>query len=192
MNPTTSSFIMDACGAASTTRRSPGAASPNWKALASNTMVSPAAVAETSTPRNFTFCCSAGVEPSQYPVLKSVIACPDTASAVHTMPAMAITKNIPVGPDMPNRRSTTLEMMMVSMVMPEIGFRAVVAMALAATDVKKKENNNASSKPLPMAAHPPCSVPRTTATASADRITPSRTVIMDMSRSVRTVPAGSP
>ena len=55
------------------------------------------------------------------------------------MPAIAITKNIPVVPAMPNRSSTTDEMMIVSMVMPDTGLRAVVAMALAATDVKKNE-----------------------------------------------------
>ena len=38
-------------------------------------------------------------------------------------------------------------MMMVSMVMPETGLRAVVAMALAATLVKKNENTSASSTP---------------------------------------------
>ena len=64
---------------------------------------------------------------------------PETESAVQTMPAMAITKNMPVVPERPKRSSTTEEMMMVSMVMPETGLRAVVAMALAATEVKKKE-----------------------------------------------------
>ena len=66
--------------------------------------------------------------------------CPDTDRAVHTMPAIAMTKNIPVGPDRPNCNSTTEEMMMVSMVMPETGLRAMVAMAFAATEVKKKAN----------------------------------------------------
>ena len=36
--------MMEACGEASTARVSPGAASPNWKACASITMVSPAAI----------------------------------------------------------------------------------------------------------------------------------------------------
>src|ERR1035441_1390781 len=44
---------------------------------------------------------------------------PDTHRAVHTMPAMAITKNIPVSPDRPKLNNTTAEMMMVSMVMPD-------------------------------------------------------------------------
>ena len=38
-------------------------------------------------------------------------------------------------------------MMMVSMVMPETGLRAVVAMALAATEVKKNEKSSVSARP---------------------------------------------
>ena len=71
---------------------------------------------------------------------------PETESAVHTMPAIAITKNMPVVPESPKRSSTTEEMMMVSMVMPETGLRAVVAMALAATEVKKNEKSSVSSE----------------------------------------------
>ena len=69
-----------------------------------------------------------------------MIVWPDTDSAVQTMPAIAITKNMPAWPLTPNRSSTTDEMITVSIVMPETGLRAVVAMALAATDVKKNEN----------------------------------------------------
>ena len=72
---------------------------------------------------------------------------PDTHRAVHTMPAMAITKNIPVSPERPKLNSTTAEMMMVSMVMPEAGLLAVVAMALAATEVKKNENTSVNTRP---------------------------------------------
>jgi hypothetical protein len=63
------------------------------------------------------------------------------------MPAIAITKNIPVGPDKPNSRRTTEEIMIVSIVMPETGLRAVVAMAFAATEVKKKENRRPAPSP---------------------------------------------
>ena len=76
-----------------------------------------------------------------------MIVCPETDSAVHTMPAMAMTKNMPVVPGEPNCSSTTDEMMIVSIVMPETGLRAVVAMALAATEVKKNENTSVSSRP---------------------------------------------
>ncbi len=41
MKPSTIAFSADACGATSTCRMSPGAASPNWKALASSTIVRP-------------------------------------------------------------------------------------------------------------------------------------------------------
>ena len=72
---------------------------------------------------------------------------PETESAVHTIPASAITKNMPVVPETPKRSSTTEEMMMVSMVMPDTGLRAVVAIALAATEVKKNEKTSASADP---------------------------------------------
>ena len=49
-------------------------------------------------------------------------------------------------PRAPNCSSTTDEMMIVSMVMPETGLRAVVAMALAATEVKKNEKSSVSSE----------------------------------------------
>ena len=74
---------------------------------------------------------------------------PETESAVQTIPAMAITKNMPVRPERPNSSSTTEETMTVSMVMPETGLRAVVAMALAATEVKKKEKSSTSRSPTP-------------------------------------------
>jgi len=72
--------------------------------------------------------------------LRSVMVCPETERAVHTMPASAITKNMPVVPESPNRSRTTEEIMMVSMVIPDTGFRAVVAMALAATMRKEREH----------------------------------------------------
>ena len=73
--------------------------------------------------------------------------CPEIDKAVHTIPAMAITKNIPAVPDRPNRNKTAEEMMMVNMVIPDTGLRAVVAMALAATEVKKKENRSVRTRP---------------------------------------------
>ena len=72
---------------------------------------------------------------------------PEIESAVQTTPAIAITKNMPVVPETPKRSSTTEETMIVSIVMPEIGLRAVVAIALAATEVKKKEKSSVSARP---------------------------------------------
>ena len=57
--------MIEACGAARTWRASPAAASPNWNAFASITMVRPTAIEEARTPQNFTFSWAAGVEPSQ-------------------------------------------------------------------------------------------------------------------------------
>ena len=63
------------------------------------------------------------------------------------MPANAITKNMPVVPESPNFSSTTAETMTVSNVMPLAGLLAVVAMALAATVVKKNEKSSVSARP---------------------------------------------
>ena len=57
---------------------------------------------------------------------------------------------MPVVPETPNRSSTIDEMMMVSIVMPETGLRAVVAIALAATEVKKNEKTSVSTRPTRM------------------------------------------
>src|SRR5664279_5810897 len=44
MNPSTIAFMIEACGAARTSRASPGAFSPNWNTRASMTIVSPTAI----------------------------------------------------------------------------------------------------------------------------------------------------
>ncbi len=129
-------------------------------------MATPAASAEASTPRNFTFSCTAGVEPSQYPVFRSVIVCPDTDSAVQTIPAIAITKNIPAGAAQPEPQQHHDEMMIVSIVIPDTGLRAMVAMALAATEAKKNEKTNVSTRPTTMTDGEPEMLVKNTATAS--------------------------
>ena len=85
--------------------------------------------------------------------------CPETQSATHTMPASAITKNMPVVPERPNFSSTTAETITVSRVMPEAGLFAVVAMALAATVVKKKEKSSVSPRPSASTVQVTCSCP---------------------------------
>src|SRR5665213_560579 len=97
---------------------------------------------------------------------------PDTQSAVHTMPAMAITKNIPVSPDRPKLNNTTAEMMMVSMVMPEAGLLAVVAIALAATEVKKNENSSVNTRPNASTVQDTWRRPKKIATQIAPSTTP--------------------
>ncbi len=78
---------------------------------------------------------------------------PETHSAVQTIPAIAITKNMPVVPERPNFNSTTEAMIRVSMVMPEAGLLAVVAMAFAATDAKKKAKISVSTRPQASTGH---------------------------------------
>src|ERR1017187_29195 len=130
-------------------------------------MVKPTAEADAITPTNFTFSCAAGVEPSQYPAFRSVIVWPETDKAVHTMPAIAITKNMPVVPDIPKRSNTTDEIMTVSIVMPDTRLRAVVAIGFAAAEVKKNEKSSVSTKPTAPAVQETGRFPRNAATALA-------------------------
>ena len=118
--------------------------------------------------------------------------CPDTDSAVHTMPAIIMTKNMPVGPERPNCNSTTDDTMMVSMVMPETGLRAVVAMQSAATDVKKNEKKTTRISPATTTAGDVPRVANMMATPIALTTTPIRIAITEMSRSVRSSAAPSP
>ena len=96
-----------------------------------------------------------------------MIVWPDTDSAVQTMPAIAITKNMPDCPLTPNRSSTTDEMMTVSIVMPDTGLRAMVAMAFAATEVKKNEKTQRQrQRQQDVQRRSSSSVPKNTATTS--------------------------
>src|SRR5580698_4528748 len=130
-------------------------------------MVRPAVIADAATPMNFTFSCADGVEPIQYPAFRSVMNCPETQSATQTMPARAITKNMPVVPDKPNFSSTTAETITVSRVIPEAGLFAVAAIALAATVVKKNEKSRVSASPTASTLQLTCNCPKKTATAIA-------------------------
>ncbi len=111
---------------------------------------------------------------------------------MQTTPASAITKNMPLVPDTPKRSSTTDETMMVSIVMPEIGLRAVVAMALAATEVKKKEKSRVSARPISTTASDWPRVEKKTPAASVEASTPTRIVVTVRSRSVRSTAGASP
>ena len=90
----------------------------------------------------------------------------------------------------PNRSSTTDEMMIVSIVMPETGLRAVVAIALAATDVKKNEKSSVSTQASRISTGVGDAAcrrrPRRRARATT---TPTSCAMTGMSRSVRSPPA---
>ena len=64
--------------------------------------------------------------------------------------------------------------MIVSMVMPDTGLRAVVAIAFAATDVKKNEKSSVSSSPAMSTGMRRRSVPKKIATPIAPMTTPTR------------------
>ena len=83
--------------------------------------------------------------------------------------------------------------MIVSIVMPETGLRAVVAMALAATEAKKNEKTRVSRRPtMATTKLAPWSVVKKMPITTVDSTTPIRMVITGMSRSVRSWPASSP
>ena len=113
---------------------------------------------------------------------------PEIESAVQTMPASAITKNIPVVPETPNRRRMTDEMMIVSIVIPETGLRAIVAIAFAATEAKKNEKTSVRTSAIDdgrTSVSRACR--RRAATPIALRIVPRRIAMSETSRSVRSV-----
>ncbi len=174
MNPSTSAFMMEACGEARTGRMSPGEGFAELEGMGQHADGEADGDGAAATPRNFTFSCAAGVDPSQYPALRSVMVWPETESAVQTIPAMAITKNMPAVPETPKRSRTAEEMMMVSIVIPDTGLRAVVAMALAATDVKKKEKSSVMPRPTATTVQETGSWPKKAATAMAPMMIPRR------------------
>ena len=130
INGSMTAAIALACGAAS---------APDEKLYVSfNIMITPPTVAaETSVPKNFQLSCLAGVLPSQYPIFKSVINPPAIESAVQTTPPMIKEATIPVDPFNPIATITTDAKMSVIKVIPETGFVPTIAMALAATVVKR-------------------------------------------------------
>src|SRR6266567_4823843 len=106
---------------------------------------------------------------------------PDTERAVQTMPAIAITKNMPVVPERPKRSRTTEETMIVSMVIPETGLRAVVAMAFAATEVKKNEKTRVSARPTRTTSREAPRLPKKAPAARVETTTPVRIAVTGMS-----------
>ncbi len=81
---------------------------------------------------------------------------------------------------------------MVSMVIPETGLRAVVAMALAATEVKKNEKAMVRRSPTSTTRREAPRLAKKTPAPSVDTRTPPRIQVTGMSRSVRSAPPASP
>ena len=117
---------------------------------------------------------------------------PETERAVQTIPAIAITKNIPVVPESPKRRRTTEDTMIVSIVIPETGLREVVAIALAATEVKKNEKASVRRRPTSTTTIEAPRLAKKMPAESADTSTPPRIQVTGMSRSVRSSLVASP
>ena len=89
-------------------------------------------------PRNFHVSCFAGVVPNQYPIFRSVMKLPAIDNAVHTTPPMISAASMPPGPFNPTATITTLASIRVINVMPDTGLLPTMAIAFAATVVKRK------------------------------------------------------
>ena len=74
---------------------------------------------------------------------------------------------------------------MVSIVIPETGLRAVVAMAFAATEVKKNEKMSVRARPMATTLQEGARCPRSMATPMAPSTIPRKMAIIGTSRSVR-------
>ena len=99
----------------------------------------PTVAAETMVPKNFQVSCLAGVLPSQYPIFKSVMKPPAIERAVQTTPPITKEATMPEGPFSPTATITTEARISVIKVIPETGFVPTMAMAFAATVVKRNE-----------------------------------------------------
>src|SRR5512145_907988 len=93
----------------------------------------PTVAAETKVPKNFQPSCLYGEEPSQYPILRSVIKPPAIDKAVQTTPPITNAATIPDVPDKPTETMTKEVRINVIRVIPDTGFVPTIAIALAAT-----------------------------------------------------------
>ncbi len=101
----------------------------------------PTVAADTRVPRNFQDSCFLGVEPSQYPTLRSVTKPPAIERAVHTTPPITMDAAMPDVPLSPTATKMADAMIRVMRVMPDTGLEPTIAIALAATVVNRNAIN---------------------------------------------------
>ena len=138
-------------------------------------------------PRNFHVSCFAGVVPNQYPIFKSVMKLPAIDSAVHTTPPIISAASIPPGPFKPTVTITTLAKISVINVMPETGLLPTIAIAFAATVVKRKAIMVTNKMPTTAKSRLPSITPNQK-NANVKRmvtILPTAIILNEMSRCVR-------
>ena len=100
-------------------------------------MTPPTVAALTRIPMNLNVSCFLGVEPSQYPILRSVIKLPAVESAVQTTPPMIRAAVIPLTPFSPTAAIMTQARISVISVIPLTGLEPTIAIAFAATVVNR-------------------------------------------------------
>ncbi len=143
----------------------------------------------TATPRNFQPSCTLGVEPIQYPILRSVIKLPATESAVQTTPPIMSAAAMPALPLRPTATRINDAIIRVISVMPLTGLEPTMAMALAATVVNRKLTTVTTSRPI-SACQMLFTTPPNAKNAKMHRramTTPKTMVFMGRSSSVRSV-----
>ena len=111
-------------------------------------MTPPTVAAETNVPRNFHVSCFFGVVPIQYPIFKSVIKPPAIERAVQTTPPMIRAETIPAVPFSPTATKMIEAKMSVIKVIPDTGLVPTIAMALAATVVKRNAMTATNNNPI--------------------------------------------
>ena len=112
---------------------------------------------------------------------------PAVESAVQTTPPISNAATMPASPFNPQATSTSAVMISVMMVMPLTGFVPTMAMALAATVVKRNEMMATISSPT-SACHTLLTTPpsaKKAKTANSAMTIPKTTVFIEMSRCVR-------
>ena len=132
--------------------------------------------------------------PIQYPIFRSVISAPATESAVQTTPPITRAATMPPLPFNPQAASTIAVMISVMMVMPLTGLVPTMAIALAATVVKRKAITATISSPTracqTVFTTPPKA--KNAKTASSATEMPNTTVRIERSSSVRSGLACAP
>ena len=112
---------------------------------------------------------------------------PAIESAVHTTPPMIKAANIPEGPFKPTATMTTEARISVMSVIPDTGLLPTMAMALAATVVKRKAMMVTKRMPTTAKSRLPCITPNQKKTKVMSSVTkePMAMILNGMSRCVR-------
>ena len=157
------------------------------KVLLSTSITPHTVAAATIVPTNFQASCFFGVVPIQYPILRSVTNEPAIERAVQTTPPIIRAAAIPALPLRPTATRINAAIINVINVIPLTGLVPTMAVALAATVVKRNAIMPTMRRPM-MACQILLTTPPKAKNANTTRsaiTTPKTTVFIGMSSSVR-------